>query len=328
MRAAGNSSRDLSLIYRVSVAARYFGGPLPTDTRLSDEPPTHPVPAETRVRAQRVWRAIGVNDDPRQPLAPLVTKLVDWFRGFSVGDPPPDVEGDFVDLALARRGSCRHRSFCLHGVTALSLGIPARLVQNELHVYVEIFLYDKNAAGGYWRRIDLGGALTDPLIVDEAHHTPHHPRAGDPFAPPKAPDSNGATARGTSSTPGSKSGGTMTGGSSGAGAGAVRDQPATTGNAATRRTATAISVTLTSSDAFAGDSATVRGKITADHASPSGAPRRDLARRRAAGPHRQRRHVGRWSICHRGAGAGGHLARHPSSAGAYARRRHARAVGK
>src|SRR6185436_1402792 len=57
----------------------------------------------------------------------------------------------YLDLALSQKGVCRHRAFAFL-VTALGLGIPARMVVNEAHAWVEV-LGERN-----WQRIDLGGA--------------------------------------------------------------------------------------------------------------------------------------------------------------------------
>ena len=57
----------------------------------------------------------------------------------------------YLDLALARMGVCRHRSYAFV-ITALGLGVRARMVLNEAHAWVEV------ADGLQWKRIDLGGA--------------------------------------------------------------------------------------------------------------------------------------------------------------------------
>ena len=56
-----------------------------------------------------------------------------------------------------RKGVCRHRAYAFL-VTAQSLGIPTRLVENEAHAWVEV--HD----GTLWRRIDLGGAGRLPPV--------------------------------------------------------------------------------------------------------------------------------------------------------------------
>ena len=125
--------------------------------------------------ANEVAAKIGVS----APLSPRddVTKLVSYFRGFTESEDPPTQSRDiYLDLALSRKGVCRHRAFAFM-VTALSLGLPTRMITNEAHAWVEV--HD----GRLWRRIDLGGAgttLHDPL----SNNVPYDPPP-DPFAWPQ-----------------------------------------------------------------------------------------------------------------------------------------------
>src|SRR5690606_39128426 len=57
----------------------------------------------------------------------------------------------YEELALSRKGVCRHRSYAFL-ITALRVGLPTRFVHNEAHAWVEVF------DGRLWHRIDLGGA--------------------------------------------------------------------------------------------------------------------------------------------------------------------------
>jgi hypothetical protein len=78
-----------------------------------------------------------------------------------------------LDLVLSQKGVCRHRAFAFL-VTALGLGIPARMVVNEAHAWVEV------QGDRIWHRIDLGGAAA---AIDERtsdSRPPHRPMA-DPF---------------------------------------------------------------------------------------------------------------------------------------------------
>ena len=109
-----------------------------------------PLPDNVARDAAQVRAAIGVSRAmrPRDALA----KLVQYFRGFVDSDEIPTGQGSiYLDLALSRKGVCRHRAFAFL-VTAQSLGIPARMVLNEAHAWVEV------GDGALWRRIDLGGA--------------------------------------------------------------------------------------------------------------------------------------------------------------------------
>ena len=118
-------------------------------------------------------------------------KLVADFRSFAPSDDPPRATGDvYLDLALSKKGVCRHRAFAFL-VTALGMGIPARMVLNEAHAWVEVL-------GRRWQRIDLGGAAAE---IEEgiAQQGPSYEPPGDPFAwPPGSETSSGrqAAARG------------------------------------------------------------------------------------------------------------------------------------
>ena len=104
--------------------------------------------------------------------------MVGYFRSFAPSDDSPESEGDiYLDLALSKKGVCRHRAFAFL-VTALNIGIPARFVHNEAHAWVEVRDDQR------WHRIDLGGAaldlgleledgLPDGVLLDR---TPNHAR--------------------------------------------------------------------------------------------------------------------------------------------------------
>jgi hypothetical protein len=78
--------------------------------------------------------------------------MVAYFRAFTPSeDLPRGTDDVYLDLALSQKGVCRHRAFAFL-VTALGLGIPARMVVNEAHAWVEV------QGERSWQRIDLGGA--------------------------------------------------------------------------------------------------------------------------------------------------------------------------
>jgi len=137
--------------------------------------PVPALPPSVQRAANEVVAKIGVSRrlSPRDD----VTKLVTYFRGFTESEDPPSSTRDiYLDLALSRKGVCRHRAFAFM-VTALHLGLPARMIVNEAHAWVEV--HDSRM----WRRIDLGGAgrtLHDPL----SSNVPHDPPP-DPFAWPQ-----------------------------------------------------------------------------------------------------------------------------------------------
>jgi transglutaminase-like putative cysteine protease len=164
------------LVMELSIARAAFGGEFPNVTwqRLPNVPP---LPPNVRRAAQIVTERIGVSR--AQPPREVVTKLVDYFRSFKDSAEPPTRSGDiYLDLALSKKGVCRHRAFAFT-VTALALGIPTRMVLNEAHAWVEV--HD----GALYRRIDLGGAgrsMRETAASSVVHEPP-----SDPFAwPPNA----------------------------------------------------------------------------------------------------------------------------------------------
>src|SRR5205085_2596405 len=98
-----------------------------------------------------------------------VTKMVEYFRAFTPSTEAPNENGDvYLDLALSKKGVCRHRAFAFL-VTALYLGIPARLVHNEAHAWVGV------RDDRLWHRIDLGGAALDLQDQERLDRPPHQP---------------------------------------------------------------------------------------------------------------------------------------------------------
>ncbi len=146
---ANGLPRRARLVMEVAIARAAFGG-TPGDVSWSELPLVYPLPDNVARDAAVVRDAIGVSRAMRPHDA--ITKLVDYFRGFADSDDPPASRGSvYLDLALSKKGVCRHRSYAFL-ITAQSLGIPTRLVENEAHAWVEI--HD----GTLWRRLDLGGA--------------------------------------------------------------------------------------------------------------------------------------------------------------------------
>ena len=154
------------VVMELSIARATFGGPI-ADPSWTDLLPVPKLPINVQHDAALVASAIGVSRAmrPRQ----VVAALVDYFRSFSDSDEALASRGNvYFDLALSKKGVCRHRAFAFL-VTALGLGIPTRMLINEAHAWVEI--HD----GSLWRRIDLGGAgrLNASLATgDEARYQP------------------------------------------------------------------------------------------------------------------------------------------------------------
>ncbi len=123
------------------------------------------LPASFRPKTKRVMEAIGVAAGDSYTGA--LTKLVTWFREFETGELPPGTGDLYVDLALGKKGVCRHRAYAFV-ITAQAVGIPARYVTNEAHTFTEVYLPYTG-----WTRIDLGGAAAGMNVRNAAEKTRH-----------------------------------------------------------------------------------------------------------------------------------------------------------
>ncbi len=119
----------------------------------------------------------------------VLTKLVEYHRSFEASDDPPRGRRDiYLDLSLSKKGVCRHRAFAFV-ISALGLRIPARMVTNEAHAWVEV--HD----GTLWHRIDLGGAAANFETNTSAQDQPLHTPPPDPFAWPPGASAGEESAR-------------------------------------------------------------------------------------------------------------------------------------
>lgn len=173
----GASRTRVRLLMYVTASRASLGGPL-QDALWGDLPPASPLPPSLQSSAEEVNRQIQVSRT--QSFRATVEALVAYYRGFETTDAPLQAKGDiFLDVALSRKGVCRHRAFSFV-ISALALRIPARMVTNEAHAWVEV--HD----GSLWHRIDLGGAalnFNDTSAQDQPPYTP----LPDPFSwPPGA----------------------------------------------------------------------------------------------------------------------------------------------
>jgi transglutaminase-like putative cysteine protease len=137
------------LVMELAIARAAFGGEM-NDASWSQMGFVPPLPDAIARDAAEVRAAVGVEPSmrPREAIA----RLVQYFRGFTDSEQPPQGRRSvYLDLALSRKGVCRHRAYAFL-VTAQSLGIPTRFVFNEAHAWVEV------NDGAMWKRIDLGGA--------------------------------------------------------------------------------------------------------------------------------------------------------------------------
>jgi hypothetical protein len=176
----GASPGRVRLVVELAIARAAFGSDF-ADVEWSElDKLGHPQPATHRAAFLEVAQAIGVSRALRPREA--VRKMVAYFRAFAPSDDPPRGRDDiYLDLALSRKGVCRHRAFAFL-VTALNLGIPARMVVNEAHAWVEV------GDGALWHRIDLGGAARQLDTAPDADKPAYVPPP-DPYAWPDARDS-------------------------------------------------------------------------------------------------------------------------------------------
>ncbi|HWG89739.1 MAG TPA: hypothetical protein VNZ52_02725, partial [Candidatus Thermoplasmatota archaeon] len=81
-----------------------------------------------------------------------------YFNAFGEGEIPGEQEqrDPYLAIALGKNGCCRHRAFAFL-VTAHYLGIPTRLVANEAHAFVEVYIPSATGTGGTWQQLNLGG---------------------------------------------------------------------------------------------------------------------------------------------------------------------------
>lgn len=163
---------SVRMAYLIDAPQRYFGVEIPQLEvgALAAEVP----PMPDSVRRDGLLFAAELGLSTRSDLREVIHVLTGHFRAFEESaEPPPDTGNIFLDLARAKRGICRHRTYAFV-LTAQSLGVPARFVMNEAHSFVEVALPRHG-----WMRIDLGGA---------AHGLTAHGARNRPLYRPVEPD--------------------------------------------------------------------------------------------------------------------------------------------
>jgi transglutaminase-like putative cysteine protease len=249
------------LVFELTIPRETFGGEF-SDPGWGSLPTTPPLPSNVAADANKVALHIGVSRalSPREN----VKRMVEYFRGFADSEQPPSGHGDvYLDLALSRKGVCRHRAYAFL-VTALGLGLPARMVMNEAHAWVEV--HD----GALWKRIDLGGAGRT-LAESLASEVPYQPPP-DPFAwPPSSTRGDDLAARARFAAGRAGSGGTGRGsgtgtGSATGGSGATASSGANLSTTADARPPADVRVGVADADAHRGGPLHVRGEVHADGA--------------------------------------------------------------
>ncbi len=178
----GDGRKRVRLVMQLAIRRATFGSPF-ADASWSSLARFVPVlPNTARSAARDVLAHLGVTDAmrPRDALSTLVTH----FRSFAPSDEAPRAQTGvalYQELSLSKKGVCRHRAYAFV-ITALAAGLPARMVRNEAHAWVEVL------DGMIWHRIDLGGAA-GRFEVDPSGRTQPHVPPDDPFSWPPGTES-------------------------------------------------------------------------------------------------------------------------------------------
>jgi hypothetical protein len=168
------------VVILVDAPAVYFAPQVPAGVTVGEvarRRPPLPMPEPVRASARLMLSRLGIT--PALPADRAVGRLVDYFRGFTPGAPPSPSGDVYLDLALSKKGVCRHRAYAFM-ITANAAGIPTRYVTNEAHAFAEIWL-----PGPGWLRVDLGGAALELDVANGEGKTLYRPRGDDPFPKPR-----------------------------------------------------------------------------------------------------------------------------------------------
>jgi hypothetical protein len=195
----GHERKEVRVVVELGIPRAVFGSEYADVDWKALDLLVPPQPAAHGKAFAQVATAVGISRSMRP--RDVVEKMVTYFRAFAPSDDPPRERDDiYLDLALSKKGVCRHRSFAFL-VTALNIGIPARMVVNEAHAWVEAF------DGSLWHRIDLGGAANNLETQQDSQRPPYVPPT-DPYAWPEVQDSGQNLAdRARNSASGQQSGG-------------------------------------------------------------------------------------------------------------------------
>jgi hypothetical protein len=190
----GTARQRIRLVLELAVPRASFGSPFPEVTWASLVPRVPLLPPAVRDVARDVLHVLGLSQSvsPRDALATLVAH----FRSFAPSEDLPRSRLPaelYRELALSKKGVCRHRAFAF-ALTAIALGLPARLVRNEAHAWVEV------GDGAIWHRIDLGGAAGRFELDPSAQTQPHVPPE-DPFVWPPGTQSTALSLGSSGSAP-------------------------------------------------------------------------------------------------------------------------------
>lgn len=175
----GSYNARVRVVMQLSIERQVFGSTFRNVAWATLAPHAPAVPANIADEAREIAKHIGVSR--ADPPARAVMTLVDYFRRFRESSDLPkstSLADLYRELSLEQKGVCRHRAYAF-AVTALSLGLPTRVVHNEAHAWVEIFDSE------LWHRVDLGGAASDVQESRPDPLAPSHRAPSDPYSWPE-----------------------------------------------------------------------------------------------------------------------------------------------
>lgn len=197
----GAKRARVRLVMQLAVKRDVFGSSYPNVSWSALKGKLTQLPASVRPSAREVIAELGLQGmSPRSAVA----TMVQHFRSFSASTERPASSGLalYKELALSKKGVCRHRAYAFV-ITAIELGLPARMVRNEAHAWVEVW------DGAIWHRVDLGGAA-GRMEMDEQNERPAHVPPNDPFKWPEGSESGTEMANQAQTTGGQPGSGSST----------------------------------------------------------------------------------------------------------------------
>lgn len=143
----------VTLKFTTSADSSYYTFEIPEDLTLDDVPEEvkHTPPSAVLSKANLIIDELGLTGENN--IKNIVYTLYDYFSSFTAGEIPSEEEepDPYLATARAKHGACYVRSFAFF-VTANSIGLPTRLVINECHAFVELYIPTEG-----WTQLDLGG---------------------------------------------------------------------------------------------------------------------------------------------------------------------------
>jgi hypothetical protein len=148
--------QNIQLTIMTTANASYFQpyNPLIPETLTINEIPEtmkHTPPPSVCEKARLIIGDLGLTGETN--VKKIIHTMVEYFSNFTKGDiPTPEQEPDtYIAIARAKHGACYPRSYAFF-ITANAIGIPTRLITNDCHAFVEVYIPPYG-----WEMIDLGG---------------------------------------------------------------------------------------------------------------------------------------------------------------------------